>query len=144
VKNVVKVRCIVVALAATPLLLAVVPSAGASSPGRTPVSQAGALNSLSGASSLPTTKIIGSPPAFSPTVVTATATGGTCRPSVPVFKVDNRESVNQHVKFKGSDGLGASSFTILALGHESVCVPSGYAGVITLTLTDGNKARVKF
>ena len=140
-KKVVTTRTIAIVLGATSLLLAVTPSVGAARPKGGVGSPAVSSNALA-ASSLPTTTISGSPPAFRPTTLMAVAAGGTCRPSVPQFKVDDRESVNEHVRFK-SGGVW-SSFTILAGGHVGVCVPTGFTGTITLKLSDGNKAHVIF
>jgi hypothetical protein len=141
-KKAVTTRTIAIALGAISLTLAVGSSAGAGSPKGGAVSSAATSNALAAASSLPTTTISGSPPAFTPTTLMATAAGGTCRPSVPQFKVDDRESVNEHVRFK-SGGVW-SSFTILAGGHVGVCVQTGFTGTITLKLSDRNKAHVIF
>ncbi len=82
-----------------------------------------------------------------PTALTATGVwDGTsaCTAAVASFVVKNKETVSEKVKFKGSEGLGKLTDTLSAGASTDVCVTSGYTGVITIKLSDGNTAAVTF
>ncbi len=145
-KKVIKTRAIAIALGATPLLLVMAPGAGATGAPGASVSSANPSTALTATSTLPTTKIVGAPAVFKPTTLTATAieTTSPCTVAQASFIIKNKESTSETIKIKGTDGLTNSSGTIPALSGEYVCVSSGYAGVMTIKLSDLNKVHITF
>jgi hypothetical protein len=137
----------VIALGATPLLFVMPLSAGANGAPVASVGVAAGTQTFSPATTLPSTKIVGTTAHFKPTALTATAVwngSSECTSAMASFLIKNKESRSEKVKLRGTDGLGKGKVTIPASSAEYVCVTSGYTGVMTLKLSDANVATVTF
>ncbi len=132
----IKTVAIVAALGATPALIVAVPSnAGAASGPR--VSFAGAHPDT-----LPTSTIKGSPAKFKPAALTATgAWDGTssCTTAVASFNINNAEAVTEKFKVTATGITGALKIALPAGQGTSICVTTGYSGVLTAKLKVDSK-----
>ncbi len=137
----IKTVAIVVALGATPALLAVPSNAGAASGPRLAVADAHP-------DTLPTSTIKGSPAKFHPAALTATGVwdgSSECTTSVASFNINNSEAVTEKIKVTATGIAGALKIPLPAGQGTSICVTTGYSGTVTAKLkVDGKTLNVTF